>query len=120
MLGPDRAFLVSDAMATAASDVKSFELDGKAIRLVDGRLTDAAGTLAGAHLTMAEAVRRARALRIAADGAILRMATATPAAAMRLDDRGSVAPGLRADLVALDAGWSVAAVWQGGEKLRPR
>ena len=117
LLGPDRAFLVSDAMATAACDCTSFELDGRQIRLVDGRLIDAAGTLAGAHLTMVEAARRARALRLATDGAILRMATATPAAAMRLGDRGRIAAGMRADLVALDAGWNVAAVWQGGRKL---
>lgn len=117
MLGADRAFLVSDAMATAAADITGFVLDGRPIRLVDGRLTDAAGTLAGAHLTMAEAVRRARALRIAADGAILRMATSTPAAAMRLDDRGRIAPGMRADLVALDTSWHVRTVWQGGSRI---
>lgn len=117
LLGPDRAFLVSDAMATAASDITAFALDGKTIRLVDGRLTDAAGTLAGAHLTMSEAVRRARALRLAGDAALLRMATSTPAAAMRLTDRGHIAAGLRADLVALDPGWRVAAIWQGGRKL---
>jgi N-acetylglucosamine-6-phosphate deacetylase len=117
LLGADHAFLVSDAMATSASDVTDFELDGKPIRLVDGRLTDAAGTLAGAHLTMAEAVRRARAMDLAPDAAILRMATATPASAMRLADRGRIAPGMRADLLALDTGWTVAAVWQGGERL---
>ncbi len=117
LLGPERAFLVSDAMATAGSAITGFTLDGKHIRLVDGRLTDAAGTLAGAHLTMAEAVRRARALRLAPDAAILRMATATPAAAMRFTDRGQIAPGMRADFVALDASWRVAAVWQGGERI---
>lgn len=116
-LGPGRAFLISDAMATAASDVTSFELDGKRIRLVEGRLADAAGTLAGAHLTMAEALRRARVMGLAADAGLLRMATSTPAAAMRLTDRGRIAPGLRADLVALDMSWQVAAVWQGGERL---
>ncbi|MDE2335588.1 MAG: N-acetylglucosamine-6-phosphate deacetylase [Rhodospirillales bacterium] len=117
LLGPDRAFLVSDAMATAASDLDSFELDGQPIRLVDGRLTDAAGTLAGAHLTMAAAVRCARAMRLAGDAAILRMATATPAAVMGLRDRGHLAPGMRADLVALDRAWSVASVWLAGSRL---
>jgi len=47
----------------------------------------------------------------------LRMATATPAAHLGLRDRGRVAPGLRADLVALDADWRVVAVWQGGRRV---
>jgi N-acetylglucosamine-6-phosphate deacetylase len=115
--GPDRLFLVSDAMATAASDIESFVLYGIKIRLREGRLTDAAGTLAGAHLTMAEAVRNAvAAAGISLDDA-LRMATATPAAAGRLPDRGRIAPGMRADFVVLDSELRVSRVWQGGTEL---
>jgi len=57
--GAARLFLVSDAMATAGSDITAFTLNGVVIHLNGGRLTDDAGTLAGAHLTMAEAVRNA-------------------------------------------------------------
>ncbi|HEX3349077.1 MAG TPA: N-acetylglucosamine-6-phosphate deacetylase [Acetobacteraceae bacterium] len=113
-LGPSRLFLVSDAMATAGSDVDTFELYGTPIRLVDGRLTDAAGTLAGAHLTMAAAVRNAVAAANIPLADALRMATATPAAAAGLQDRGRIAPGLRADLVALDGALDVISVWQSG------
>ena len=115
--GPDRLFLVSDAMATAASDANQFVLYGKTIRLRDGRLTDDAGTLAGAHLTMAEAVRNAVHLAGIPLAAALRMATATPAACMGMHDRGRLAAGCRADLVALDADLCVVAVWQGGARL---
>jgi N-acetylglucosamine-6-phosphate deacetylase len=115
--GADRLFLVSDAMSTAASDSEQFVLYGKTIRLRDGRLTDDAGTLAGAHLTMAEAVRNAvRAAGIPL-AAALRMATGTPAACMGLHDRGRLVAGCRADLVALDAGLRVIGVWQGGVRL---
>jgi len=117
VLGPLRLFLVTDAMPTTASDSTEFVLGGKRIRLVDGRLTDAAGTLAGAHITLAEAVRTAvRLAGIPLDDA-LRMATATPAAVVGLTDRGRIAPNYRADLVALDADLSVVAVWQEGRRL---
>lgn len=116
-LGPDRMFLVSDAMATAGSDVTAFMLNAMTIRLCDGKLTDDAGTLAGAHLTIASAVRNAVSMMgiVAADA--LRMATATPAAALGARDRGRVAPGCRADFVCLDRTLRVEAVWIGGERL---
>ena len=54
--GADRLLLVSDAMATAASDCTGSVLNGERIHLREGKLVNDAGTLAGAHLTMAEAV----------------------------------------------------------------
>ena len=39
MMGPDRLFLVSDAMATAGSDIPSFALNGRKVFRGDGRLT---------------------------------------------------------------------------------
>ncbi|MBV9538181.1 MAG: N-acetylglucosamine-6-phosphate deacetylase [Acidisphaera sp.] len=113
-LGPARLFLVSDAMATAGSDISGFDLYGVPIRLAEGRLTDAAGTLAGAHLTLASAVRYAVASAGIPLADALRMATSTPAAALVLADRGRIAPGQRADMVALDASLAVVGVWQGG------
>jgi N-acetylglucosamine-6-phosphate deacetylase len=115
--GAARLLFVSDAMATAASDLDHFLLNGKTIRLRNGRLTDEAGTLAGAHLTMAEAVRNAVELAGIPLADALRMATATPAACMRLTDRGRIAASCRADLVALDADLRVVAVWQEGVRL---
>lgn len=116
-MGPDRLFLVSDAMATAASSLDRFMLYDVEISLHDGKLTDAAGTLAGAHLTMAEAVanmvHRVGVMRHDA----LRMATATPADVAGFTDRGRIAPGLRADLVALNHKLEVIDVWQGGQRL---
>ena len=117
VMGPDRLFLVSDAMPTVGSEYSGFRLGGTEIRLAEGRLTGPDGTLAGAHLCLAEAVRSAVAIGIPAADA-LRMATATPAACMGMIDRGRVAAGWRADLVALDAGLRVIGVWQGGVRLQ--
>ncbi len=50
------AFLVSDAMAVAGTDLDQFHLNGRRIERRDGRLTLEDGTLAGADLTLARAV----------------------------------------------------------------
>jgi N-acetylglucosamine-6-phosphate deacetylase len=55
--GPSDIFLVTDAMATAGSDITSFQLNGREILRNDGSLTLADGTLAGADLTMPQAIR---------------------------------------------------------------
>ncbi len=119
-MGAGRLFLVSDAMATAGSDCTGFRLGGTQITLRDGRLTDAAGTLAGAHLTMAEAVRNAVLLAGLPLGDALRMATATPAAILRRDDLGRIAPGGRGDFVLLDGDLRVQQVWRDGSALTGR
>jgi N-acetylglucosamine-6-phosphate deacetylase len=116
-LGAERLFLVSDAMATAASDSTGFDLAGERITLRDGRLTNAEGTLAGAHLTMAEAVRNLVAFTGADWTTAVRMATATPAECIGVDDRGVIAVGARADLVVLDDDLNVMEVWQAGVRL---
>ena len=63
---------------------------------------------------MAEAVRNAIAMLGAAPEEALRMATASPAAAIGQDRRGRIAPGAVADLLELDADWRVRRVWADG------
>lgn len=55
--GPGDIFLVSDAMAVAGSPMTTFELDGRRILRVDGKLTLENGTLAGADLDLTTALR---------------------------------------------------------------
>ncbi|MCF7746808.1 N-acetylglucosamine-6-phosphate deacetylase [Sulfitobacter sp. M39] len=55
--GAAEVFLVTDAMATGGSDITSFTLNDREILRSDGRLTLADGTLAGADLTLLQAVR---------------------------------------------------------------
>lgn len=55
--GPAEIFLVTDAMACAGSDIQEFTLNGRLIHRAKGRLTLGDGTLAGADLTMAQALR---------------------------------------------------------------
>lgn len=116
--GPGEVFLVTDAMAPAGTDLASFTLNGRTIRRADGRLTLADGTLAGADLDMARALRVLRDdVGLALDRA-LRMATSGPAKALGIAGHaGRLAPGRRADLVHLSDGLELRAVWQGGMPL---
>jgi N-acetylglucosamine-6-phosphate deacetylase len=113
--GADKIALVTDAMPTVGASMDRFELMGRTVTLKDGRLTTEQGTLAGAHLDMASAVRNAvRLAGIPLDDA-LRSASLTPARFLGLEnERGALVSGARADLVALDAELNVIATWIDG------
>jgi N-acetylglucosamine-6-phosphate deacetylase len=113
--GADRIALVTDAMPTVGTSLDRFDLMGRTIKLADGRLTSEEGTLAGAHLDMASAVRNAvRLCQLPVEDA-LRAASLTPARFLGLDhERGVLIPGARADLVALDRELTVVATWVDG------
>ena len=113
--GADRIALVTDAMPTVGTSLDRFDLVGRTITLADGRLTAEDGTLAGAHLDMASAVRNAVRLAQLSIEDALRAASLTPARFLGLDhERGALTPGARADLVALDRELTVVATWLDG------
>jgi N-acetylglucosamine-6-phosphate deacetylase len=113
--GPGRWVLVTDAVAWQGAAVR---VAGQEVRMVDGAPRLADGTIAGSALTMDAAVRNV----VQACGTSLadavEAASTTPARLLGLDDRGRLAPGCRADVVALDAELRVASVWVGGEQVR--
>jgi len=114
--GAERIALVTDAMPTVGASIDRFELVGRVIKLVDGRLTTEEGTLAGAHLDMASAVRNAVELAKVPLEDALRAASLTPAQFLGVEkERGAIVPGARADLVALTDKLTVAATWVDGE-----
>ncbi len=114
-LTPARAMLVTDAMASVGADIDQFTLQGERITVAGGRLTTPEGTLAGAHLDMASAVRNAVALLDATLPDALRMASATPADFLSIAAaRGRLLPGRAADMVAITEEVDVRAVWVGG------
>lgn len=109
---PGRTFLVSDAMSTVGGSDR-FTLYGQEIRLVGGRLVNAEGSLAGAHVTMAESLTRLIGRVGVAPEVALDMAVSAPAALLgRLDLASPEARDL-ADLVLLDQTWRVAARGEG-------
>ena len=97
--------LVTDAVAVGAGDASG---DTDAPRLADG-------TLVGSTLSMDRAVRNTVGLGVPIERAV-EMAATIPARALGLTDRGTIAPGMRADLVALDPDTlAVRSVWLAGD-----
>jgi N-acetylglucosamine-6-phosphate deacetylase len=113
--GSEGIALITDAMPTVGTSLECFKLGGQTVKLANGRLTTDGGTLAGAHLDMASAVRNAvRLAGLSLDDA-LRAASLTPARFLGRDrERGALIPGARADLVALTQELYVIATWLAG------
>jgi len=100
--GPAKAMLVTDAMPPVGGSCTSFRLYGQDVITHDGRCTTADGTLAGSVLDMASAVRNCVQLLDLPLAEALRLASVSPAAFLGVDDwLGQLAPGYRADMVAL-------------------
>lgn len=113
--GPGRIFLVTDAMSTIGTDMKSFFLNGREIFREGGRLTLADGTLAGADIDMASCIRYMRDhVGIDLEEA-LRMASLYPAEAIGMTGRkGRLTHGHDADFAVIDDNVGVLSTWIAG------
>lgn len=114
---PGNIFLISDAMSCIGTDVTEFALNGRKILRRDGVLRLESGSLAGADIEMASAVRfMHQNIRIEL-GEAIRMATVYPRAAAGLNDVGVLRPGSRADFIWLNDNIETQATWIGGKKV---
>jgi N-acetylglucosamine-6-phosphate deacetylase len=115
--GAGAPMLITDAMPPVGGHRASFTFHGREIRVRDGRCTSADGTLAGAVLDMASAVRNCVALLGVPLTDALRFASAHPASFLGLDHMlGRFAPGYRADIVAFEPkNLDVIATWVAGK-----
>jgi N-acetylglucosamine-6-phosphate deacetylase len=110
--GASGTVLVTDAVATGAGTTTAAEVpaDGSPPRMADGTLVGSvlwmdravAHTVTGAQIAVADAVAAA---------------STTPARLLGMVDRGVIAPGRRADLVALGPSLAVETVWIAGRKV---
>lgn len=97
-----RLFLVTDAMLTLAGTRDDFMLDDRRITLRNGRLQDSRGTLAGAHVDMAQSVRNVVDHCGVPLADALHMASGIPAAALGYDaGLGAIAVGAPVSLTLL-------------------
>ena len=111
----NRFMLVTDAMPTVGMADKSFDLQGRHIRVVDGVCVDDHGTLAGSDLDMISAVRNAVSMLDLSLEDAVKIASAAPAAFLGLaGERGAIAAGQAADLVLLDDDLNVRETWIDG------
>jgi N-acetylglucosamine-6-phosphate deacetylase len=101
--GRGSLILVTDAMPPVGGVRSSFQLAGQTIRVSDGRCVNDNGTLAGACLDMASAVRNCVELVDVPLTDALRFASTYPAAMLGVGKTlGRLARGFRADMVAFD------------------
>ncbi len=116
--GPGQIFLVTDAMSITGTDWTEFELTGRKVYRKDGALRLADSTLAGADLTMIDAVRYMhRTIGVALEEA-LRMASLYPALTMKVEStHGHPRRGARADFAVLSDDLAVRSTWIGGERV---
>jgi N-acetylglucosamine-6-phosphate deacetylase len=101
--GRGRPILVTDAMPPVGGTTATFTLNGTKISAREGRCARQDGRLAGACLDMATAIRNCvRSLGVPLTEAI-RFASVNPAEFLGVADKlGRLAPGRRADMVAID------------------
>lgn len=111
-------FLVSDCMALTGSDAQFFDLGGRRILRGQGRLTLEDGTLAGADLTLVQAVDRITRLAGITQDRALAMASAVPAQVLGRRDIGHLTAGARADFIHLLPDGSLGGVWVGGARVK--
>jgi N-acetylglucosamine-6-phosphate deacetylase len=116
MKGAERVMLVSDSMSVAGTEAAEFRLQGRRILRQGGRLVTEDGVLAGADLSLAQAVRNAVAMLGVPAEVAIGMASEVPAAFLGLSGAvGRIAPGLRADMVLLSPALEVLGTVLGGE-----
>jgi N-acetylglucosamine-6-phosphate deacetylase len=114
--GADKLMLVTDAMPPVGSDMKQFRLLDKIVEVSNGVCRDQNGTLAGTALDMATAVRNMMNATGVALPEAVNMASASPAAFLRLGERvGTIDVGKRANFVVADDDLQVAMTWIDGK-----
>jgi N-acetylglucosamine-6-phosphate deacetylase len=116
--GRGRPILITDAMPPVGGKRAGFDLYGNRIEVRDGRCTRQDGTLAGAVLDMATAVKNCVGLLGVELPDALQMASAAPADFLGLGDRlGRIGAGYRADLVAFNPDrMQVLETWVAGKR----
>ena len=115
LVGADNVVLVTDSMAATGLPDGDYELGPAAVAVSGGvAALKSNGALAGGTATLLEVVRRTIEAGVAPEDAV-KAATLVPARILGREDQiGSLKPGMRADIVAVDADFGLAAVLRGG------
>ena len=122
LVGPDAVVLVTDAMAAAGMPDGRYRLGSRDVVVAEGvaRLAGAAeepGALAGGTTRLIDVVRRCVQMAGVDLVVAVQAATATPARLLGVNlERGALAVGLRADVVAVDDDLHPVAVWSAGRR----
>lgn len=114
----ERIVLITDAMQAAGMPDGRYTLCGEEVSMQNGVVRTATGGLAGSTLSLDAAVRNmVEHADITAEDAI-HMASLHPARLLGIANQiGSLAPGKRANLIALDGGLHLQQIWIQGQAL---
>jgi N-acetylglucosamine-6-phosphate deacetylase len=114
---PGALFLVSDSMSTVGSEQTHFFLNDRLITRSQGKLILEDGALAGADISLSDAVRyMVNEVGILQDDAI-RMASLIPAKVLGMDSEiGCLVPDAQADFLWMKNDLEIEKVWVGGQE----
>jgi len=119
--GPGRIALISDGVRPAGLDDGVFQLGDEQASLTRGRVQLPDGTIAGGAETMDHIVRNVVSWEVAGLADAVRMASTVPARVLGLsEEKGRLAVGYDADIIALDNESNVAMTWVGGRLVYKR
>lgn len=110
---PHRLHLITDSIRASGHADGESELGGQRVAVANGCARLADGTLAGSLLTLDQAFKNALGLGLEL-GQVSQHLSAVPARYMGLRDRGTLEPGLRADLIVLDDDLNIQSVYVAG------
>ena len=111
----NRFMLVTDAMPSVGTDIRSFKLQGREITVAGPVCLDENGRLAGSNIHMANGVRNAVGLLGLTLPEAVRMASLYPAEFLGVaQELGCIEPGYRANLVLADGDLNVLETWIDG------
>lgn len=108
--------LITDSMAASGLGDGVFELGGLKVTVAGGVARLAPETLAGSTLRYVDGLKHVAHITGLALSDLVATTSWNQAQSLGLDRLGKIEPGFRADLVLLDPGFGVQAVWVGGER----
>lgn len=118
MLGPDRIYLTTDAIAAAGMGAGEYRLATRTVYLESGVPRLGSGAIAGSILKMNEAFKNILAFTGCTIPEAVRMASTTPARLVGEGKRrGRLSPGYDADVTVLAPDLSVETVWRCGRRV---
>ncbi len=116
--GPEKLILITDSMSATGCPDGNYAIAGQPVVVKNGRAETLEGKLAGSTLNLWDAVKNLVSFAGAPLAEAVLCATRNPARALGISERvGAIAPGRRADLLAVSPDLSIRAVYAAGEKM---
>lgn len=116
--GAEKLILITDSMSATGCPDGDYAIAGQPVVVKNGRAETLEGKLAGSTLNLWDAVKNLVAFANAPLADAVLCASRNPARALGISERvGAVAPGRRADLLAVSPDLSIRAVFAAGKKI---